>query len=404
MSGESPHWRVNMFVCLAGSFTTLTAMAMIIPFLPLYVEQLGVHEHTAIMQWTAMGYSSAFLGAGIMAPIWGRAADLYGRKVILMRASLAMAILTALLGVAQNVEQLVALRLMSGLLGGYSSGAVVLVATQTPKERVGWALGVLSTGNMAGMLIGPLIGGTLPGWIGVRATFLLLGALIFLAFVATCFLVREDRSQYRKRDRMAMRGAWSAITDKPWVFALLGTAMLLLFANMSIEPIITLYVAGLVGHEQAVFFAGLVMSITAVGAIITASRLGKLTDRIGPAKVIVACLSICGLLLIPQAFVTQGWQLLVLRFLMGMTLAGLMPAINAGLRLAVPTQTIGLVLGYSISAQYAGQVIGPLAGGFVAGHFGMPAVFLFTTAVLLTAAAVNWGIGRRLARRDQERG
>ena len=390
MSGESPHWRVNMYVCLAGSFTTLTAMAMIIPFLPLYVEQLGVKDHAAIIQWTAMGYSAAFFGAGIMAPIWGRAADLYGRKIVLMRASLAMAITTTLLGLVQNVEQLVALRLIMGLLGGYSSGAVVLIATQTPKERTGWALGVLSTGSMAGMLIGPLIGGTLPGWIGVRATFLLLGALIFIAFIATSLLVKEDRSQYLKKNRASMRGAWSAIPDKRWVFALLGAAMLLLFANMSIEPIITLYVSGLVGTERAVFFAGLVMSVTAVGAIITASRLGKLTDRIGPPRVIVACLSITGLLLIPQAFVTQGWQLLVLRFLMGMTLAGLMPAISAGLRLAAPTQAIGLVLGYSISAQYAGQVLGPLAGGFVAGHFGMRAVFLATTAVLLVAAATTW--------------
>jgi MFS family permease len=401
MSEGAPHWRVNMYVCLAGSFTTLTAMAMIVPFMPIYVEQLGVHEHAAIVRWTGLGYSAAFLGAGIMSPIWGRVADVYGRKQLLLRASFAMAILTALLGMAQSVEQVVLLRLMQGFLGGYSSGAVVLVATQTPREHVGWALGVLSTGNMAGMLIGPLIGGVLPDLVGVRGTFWLLGGLIFCAFVGTLFLVREDRRQNRRQTPMSLRQIWASIADKRPVYAALGTAMLLLFANMTVEPILTLYVGQFVPERRAVLVAGVVMAATAVGSMITAPRLGKLTDRIGPPRVIVLCLAACGVLLVPQALVTAGWQMVALRFLMGMSLAGLMPAINAWLRLSVPQGAIGGLLGLCISAQYVGQVAGPMAGSYVSGLYGMRAVFLATAVIVLGSAAANWRLSRTLGRAAQ---
>ena len=167
-------------------------MTLLLPFLPLYVAELGVHNQAAVVEWSGIAYGATFLGAGLMAPLWGRFADRYGRKLILVRASFCMAISMAMLGVVQDVWQLTAVRLIAGLLGGYASGSIVLVATQTPKGRSGWALGTLSTGVMAGGLLGPLVGGLLPPLIGVRATFLAAGAVIFVAFLATALLIRED--------------------------------------------------------------------------------------------------------------------------------------------------------------------------------------------------------------------
>ena len=103
MSAESLHWRRNMYVCLFGSFTNVTAMTLLLPFLPIYVEHLGVKSHAAIVQWSGIAYGVSFLGAGVLAPVWGRFADMYGRKLILMRASLAMAICMSLIGVSQNI-------------------------------------------------------------------------------------------------------------------------------------------------------------------------------------------------------------------------------------------------------------------------------------------------------------
>ena len=396
MDSNNEVWRRNLVVCVLGSFSTILAMTLMLPFLPIYVEQLGVTGHAAIVQWSGIAYSATFLSAGLVAPLWGHLGDRYGRKIMLVRASLGMAVTMSLIGFSANIWQLVGLRLLAGIAGGYSSGATILVAVQTPRDRSAWALGVLSSGLMAGNLLGPLVGGTLPPLIGIRATFWAAGALIFVAFLGTVFLVRET-PRPAEAAKARPRGGWSQIPDKSVVVAMLATGLMLVFANMSIEPIITVYVSALVDDPAKVtFVAGLVMSAAALGSILSASRLGRLADRIGHARVITLALVASGLLLIPQAFVTAGWQLIGLRFLMGLALGGLLPCVTAVIRHNVPDHVVGAALGYSISAQFAGQVAGPLIGGFVGGHVGMRAVFLATSALLLLGAAYNWRVVRRV--------
>lgn len=383
----SIHWKRNLFVCLAGSFTTIVAMTLLLPFLPLYVEELGLTDHAAIVQWSGIAYGATFFAAAIVAPLWGRLGDIYGRKLMLVRAAIGMTIAISLMGMATTVWQLVALRLVVGLAGGYASGSMVLVAAQTPKDRSAWALGTLSAGIMAGNLVGPLIGGVLPQLIGIRATFLCAGGAIFFAFLATLFLIREEKSPARKQAAKG-GGGWRSLPHKGPVLAMLFTGMLLMFANMSIEPIITVYVAQLVADPAHVTItAGIVMSAAALGSVLSASRLGKLADRIGYWRVITGTLAVAAVLLIPQAFVTESWQLILLRFLMGLALGGLLPCITAVIRHNVPDSATGAVLGLSISSQYVGQVAGPVSGGFVGGHIGMPAVFI-GTAVLLAGGAL----------------
>jgi MFS family permease len=386
MDQEDRYWRRNLAVCVIGSFTTLVAMSLLLPFLPLYVEELGVTGHAAIAQWSGVTYSATFFAAALVAPVWGRFADRYGRKLMLMRASLGMAIAMSLMGMAHNVWQLVGLRLFAGFAGGYSSGSTILVATQTPKQRSGWALGMLTSGIMAGNLVGPLIGGSLPPLIGIRGTFWLAGFVIFLAFLATTFLIKEDKRSAVVKKASAEIG-WSQIPDKRPVIAMLVMGMLLTLAIMSIEPIITLYVGQFVDPSRVTFVAGLTMSAAALGSILSASRLGKLADRVGHWRIIFGALAASALLLIPQAFVTAGWQLVALRFLMGLALGGLMPSVTSVLRHSVPDAIAGRVLGYATSSNFVGQVVGPLLGGFVGGHIGLRAVFL-GTAVLLACGAV----------------
>jgi MFS family permease len=399
------HWRRNLVVCLLGSFTTIVAMTLLLPFLPLYVEELGARDHAEIVQWSGIAYGATFLAAALVAPLWGRLGDRYGRKLMLVRASFGMAVCMSLTGMVQSVWQLVLLRLLIGFAGGYSSGSTILVAMQTPKERSGWALGTLSAGIMAGNLVGPLIGGGLPPLIGIRATFLLAGGVIFLAFLATTFLIKEDVAHKASAEKApAKKGGWAQIPDKRPVVAMLVTGMLLMFATMSIEPIITVYVQQLVADPSRVtWVAGIVMSAAALGSILSASRLGKLADRIGHWTVVIGALAVAALLLVPQAFVTESWQLIALRFLMGLALGGLLPCITSVIRHNVPDGVGGNVLGLAISAQYAGQVVGPLLGGFVGGHFGMPAVFLATALLMALGAAYNVVVRARHERAEAAR-
>lgn len=385
------YWRRNLAVCVFGSFTTLVSLSMLLPFLPLYVRQLGVDTQSAVIQWSGVAFGATFLGTAVTAPLWGRLADRFGRKPMLVRAAIGMAIVMSLIGVAHNVVELVALRLIAGLVGGYASASTVMVGTQAPRERAGWALGILSTGALAGNLVGPLVGGLLPGWLGIRGTFFAGGAMIAVAALLTIFVVKEDfhaDTDANTRTSGAAASTAHSSTNRAAVAALLVTAMMVLLANMSIEPIITVYIGGLgVGGDHLARVAGVVMACSALGSMLTAARLGALADRIGSWNVIVGCLLLTALAMVPQAFVTHWWQLAALRVLMGMTLAGLLPSIGKLVRQSVDERATGQMLGYLQSAQFSGQVIGPVIGGQIGAALGLHSVF-FVTSALLAACAV----------------
>ncbi|TGN95469.1 MFS transporter [Burkholderia sp. USMB20] len=393
------YWRRNLAVCVFGSFTTLVSLSMLLPFLPLYVRQLGVDAQSAVIQWSGVAFGATFLGTAVTAPPWGRLADRFGRKPMLVRAALGMAVVMSLIGVAHNVVELVALRLIAGLVGGYASASTVMVGTQAPRERAGWALGILSTGALAGNLVGPLVGGLLPGWLGIRGTFFAGGAMIAVAALLTIVVVKEDfdpATDAHARHARATSANPARRTDRVAVAALLVTAMMVLLANMSIEPIITVYIGGLgVDGSHLARIAGVVMAGSALGSMLTAARLGALADRIGSWNVIVGCLLLTALAMLPQAFVTHWWQLAALRVLMGMTLAGLLPSIGKLVRQSVDERATGQMLGYLQSAQFGGQVIGPVIGGQIGVALGLHSVFFVTAALLAACAALAYRVRSR---------
>ncbi|WP_313738519.1 MFS transporter [Pseudomonas sp.] len=379
-------WQRNLAICFFGSFINIIAMTVLLPFLPIYVEHLGATGDAEIARWSGIAYAATFLSAALVAPLWGHLADRYGSRQNLIRASFGMVVSMGLIGMAQNVEQLVALRLLVGLAGGYTSGSYVLVAAQTPKERSGWALGMLSSGIMAGGLVGPLLGGVLPTVMDIRTIFLGASGLIFFNFLATCLFITSPKG-VTKSSKAKVASEAVVRPDMSVVLTMLLVAMILMMANMSIEPIVTLYVRTLgVDMQSVTWLAGLCMAASALGSILSAPRLGKLADRIGALKVVVVCLSVAGLLLIPQALVTEVWQLIVLRLAMGLALGGLIPCVLAVIRQNVGANKVGKMLGYATSAQYLGQVVGPVLGGFAAGSLGLRFVFGATSLVLLVTA------------------
>jgi MFS family permease len=396
---NAPYWRGNLAICVFGSFTTLVSLSMLLPFLPLYVQQLGVTSSSAIIQWSGVAFGATFLGTALTAPMWGHLADRYGRKPMLIRAAIGMAVVMSLIGVAHNIVELVVLRLLAGLVGGYASASIVMIGTQAPRAQAGWALGILSTGALAGNLIGPLVGGFLPALVGIRGTFFVGGAMIAVAAVATMVLVKEDFDRATDVKKRVVSNADSpAVAHRAVFAALFVTAMMVLFANMSIEPIITVYIRGLgVQTVNLTRVAGIVMASSALGSILTAAKLGALADRVGGWKVIIGCLLATGLVLVPQAFVTHWWQLAALRCLMGMTIAGLLPSIAKLVRHSSDDARSGKMLGYLQSAQFTGQVVGPLVGGLIGARIGLHEVFFVTGSLLVLCAMVNQWVHSRSA-------
>ncbi len=307
---------------------------------------------------------------------------------MLLRASIGMAIVLTCMGFVTSVWQLIGLRMLQGTISGYYSAAITLVAVQTPADRSGWALGTLSTAAVSGMLIGPLFGGYVAEVLGIRYNFFAIGALLVVAFVASALFVREQFVPPAGKKTPGFREVWEQLPDAGVVAAMFVTTLVLQLALMSIQPIITVYITQMAAHTSHIaLISGLVFSATGLASVVAAPRLGRLTDKIGPQRVMFAGLVCAGLLFIPQAFAGDAWELMGLRFLLGIATAGLLPSINTLLKRSVPEQVTGRIFGYNQSAQFLGSFAGAVMGGQIAAFFDIHYVF-WVTGVLLLANAV----------------
>ncbi|MFS0780773.1 MFS transporter [Bacillus sp. 1P06AnD] len=374
-------WKKNLYICWFGSFLTAAGMNLVIPFLPLYISQLGEHSHIEV--WSSFAFSSTFLTAAIFSPIWGKLADKYGRKTMLLRASLGMAIIMILIGFAPNVYYLVALRLAMGAVSGFIPAAIILVASQTPSDVSGRALGILSTGGVGGTLIGPVIGGLLGDLIGLREVFWITGTVLFITFFLTLY-IREDFNPVKKEtyDSKAIPVDNKILLKK--IANILITTFILQAAILSIQPVLTLYVEDLAGNTSYIaLLAGVVTAVSGFSNILSAPFLGRMSDKVGPQRVLQISLLFVAVILGIHAWANSIWFLIVLRFLLGFGLGGLLPAINTYLKKIIPESVTGQAYGYNQTAQYMGSVVGPLWGGQVASAFGIPYVFIVSAALLI---------------------
>lgn len=381
-----PMWKRNLIVCWFGMFVTGVGMSQIAPVLPLYIKHLGVENADSITQFSGLAFGITFIVSAIFSPIWGQAADRFGRKPMLLRASLGMAIVISCMGFAPNVYVLIALRLLQGTITGYSTACTTLIATQTDKEHAGYALGTLSTASIAGALLGPTIGGFIAENMGLQSSFFVTGGLMLVAFITTALFVKESFHREDKRT-LSIKEVWSSVPEKSLTLTLFVTFFILTVALYSVEPIITVYVSQLSKSANHVaLLAGMTFSASGLANIIAAPRLGKLSDRIGAQKVILVALIAAGLLFIPQAFVQNPWQLMGLRFLLGLAAGGLVPSVNILVKKITPDALTGRVFGLNMSAGYLGTFAGSVLGGQVAAWLEIRDVFFITSALLLINA------------------
>ena len=390
-SSAAINWKRNLTVAWIGCFLTGAAFSLVMPFLPLYVEQLGVTGHSALNIWSGLVFSITFLFSAIASPFWGGLADRKGRKIMLLRSALGMACVMALSGLAQNIWQLLVLRALLGLLGGFIPNANALIATQMPRNRSGWAMGTLSTGGVAGALLGPLAGGLLADAYGLRMVFFITAIVLFLCFVLTLVCIKENFVPVAKKEMLHAREVFASLKNPRLVLSLFITTMVIQVATGSIAPILTLYVRELAGNVGNIaFISGMIASVPGVAALMSAPRLGRLGDRIGPEKILVVALVISVLLLIPMAMVQTPWQLGLLRFLLGAADGALLPAVQTLLVYNSTNQIAGRIFSYNQSFRDIGNVTGPLLGAAVSASYGFRTVFFVTACVVTFNALYSW--------------
>ncbi|MZQ83838.1 MFS transporter [Paenibacillus sp. 5J-6] len=376
------HWKKSLWILWGANFSIMCGMNLILPFLPLYIGQLGVHEVGDVVRWTGWIVAAQFITSFLTQPLWGAIADRRGRKIMLLRAGFGMAVVTALMGIVTEPWQLLALRLLNGFFSGFISMAVSLQASVTPREHSGKALGTLQTGSIAGSLIGPLIGGLLAGMIGYSHIFFVTGGLMLCASLIVMIFIHEERkapAQKKARERTE----WRLFRPLLPVFA---ASLITQVGMMSIEPIVTVYAKTIYSGNHLELFAGLIVAITGIANLFGSPSLGRLGDRIGQRKTLVIALSMAALAFIPQAFATSITMLLVGRFLLGLFIGGMIPSLNVLVLKLAPTQIQGTAYGFNTSSLFLGNLIGPLLGSHFAAAYGFKSVFYITMGILLLCA------------------
>ena len=386
-------WKRNVYICTLAAFITSLGMSQLAPMLPLYIRSLGVEDPGEVARWAGIIFAMNFVTLAIFSPIWGRLSDRYGRKIMCLRAVVWLAVINFGMGMAQNVYHLVVLRLMQGALSGFLATAIPLVSSESPVHRAGWALGVFFTGQISGALIGPLLGGWLAETVGFRHTYFVVASLCLLSSLAIMGIHETRKAAGTAAVKTSNREAFASLPRPSALFGVFVTTFTFQFSLMCIQPILTVYIAGLVPEsEHIALISGAVFSSAGFASALFGSRLGSLSDRIGAQKVLFCALLTACVVAVPQAFVTAPWQLGVLRFIHGIAVAGLMPSVNHLIKEFVPQEFLGRMYGINQSFQFVGMSSGAIFGGFIAERFGIPVLFFLAAAMLLASAGLCYKV------------
>jgi MFS transporter, DHA1 family, multidrug resistance protein len=387
---QNPAARRNLVIMWFANFFISGSMTMVLPFISLYIETFGHFSEKYVQQWSGLTFGITFLTAFLFSPIWGRIGDRIGRKKILLFSSVGMGLSIFTMGFVDSVWQLFILRLFMGIFSGFISISQAFISTQTPKEVAGRVLGTLQTGGITGSLIGPLLGGVLADSIGYSTTFQWTAVSIFVTTVLVLFTHEFTLNDGKKggKSSYTSKEVLAHIVKHPVLLTVLLISTVIQMAHFSVQPILSLYVSEIHGHENLALYSGIAFSAAGLGNLMMARQWGKMADRIGYVKILITLLFIAAIVYIPGGFVTNIWQLVFIRFVLGIAIGGIIPVRVAYIRQEAPISMQGEVLGYNTSLRFLGNLIGPMMGGMVAGSFGFTAVFMITSVLLLVSGLV----------------
>ena len=381
-------WKRTVYISLVCVFCTAFGVSQLAPILPLYFHDLGVQTPEAMSLWSGLATGATYIIVCLAAPFWGRVADKKGRKITLIRSSFGMALCNVLIAFQTTPEGVVLIRLVQGLVSGFYSASITLIASESPIERTGWALGLLASANLAGSLIGPLLGGYIADTVGIRNDFIIVGALMGLAGVLATIFIHENYVPQPNPEKLSIRKLKEQIPEFNSIVALCVASFIYAICIMSLQPVISVYIKGIVPSdtENLAFIAGAVFSAMGIAQLMSSSPLGKLVDKIGPRKVLVVSLIYVGILNIPQAYVSNVYQLAIIRFLQGFGLGGMLPALNTYLSSKTPREFTGQVFSYNQSCLFFGYFLGSVGGASLMAWLGFTTLFWVSGGLFIISA------------------
>lgn len=382
MSSRFQQWHKDLGALWLSSVFTLMGFYFFLPFIPLYLRDLGVTGLAETAQWAGAITAAGAVSMAFAQPVIGHLADRLGPKPVIIFCKLATGAVIIGMGFVNSPEQLLAVRFIQGMVMGSTPAINSLLMSSSPKDRVGFSLGIIQTSQALGTSLGPMIGGLIADTLGYRAAFSAAGLLVLLSGIVVVFMVRnEPPSVPVSSSSSGIISQSRALLRIPQFPTVLSVIFLIQFGTVVVMPILTLFVAELQGDANAATVSGLLLGATGMATALSAVVVARLGDRIGHAVILPICLVGAAACYVPQAFVQEVWQLLCLRVLLGLLLGAMVPSANVLLAQIVPKHRRGAAFGLGGTAFAAANMLGPTAGSQVAAFFGLRAVFLATAGV-----------------------
>lgn len=399
-------WKRNLYAIWAAELLAIGGFGTSMPIIPFYLQDIGVTDPTLLKFWVGLIQAVSAVAMGVVAPVWGRVADSYGRRPMLLRAMFGGGAAVLLMAFVNSPWQLLILRTCQGMLAGTVGAATVLVAATVPERETGFGMGLLQMAVFAGNSVGPMIGGFISDAVGNRITFVATALMLFAAGLIVVFLVQEEFIPPASNGESFLRKLvpdFSAVLGSPVLIMLIVISFSVQVSNGVANPILPLFVQQISSNAATIAtMSGLILGLGAFSAAIAAAGVGRISYRAGYLRTLLVCLGGSFLLQVPQAFVGNTAELLALRVIQGFFLGGTMPSVNALIAQNSPKYSQGSIYGINTSLSAAGMALGPALGAVVAVSMGFRQTFLAAAVVLLGAIAYLSVRGKQLGRRQHE--
>jgi len=377
-----PRWRVTLAVMWFAQLCSIMGFSFVMPFIPFFVRDLGVAEKM-VPVWAGLTGTGAGIAMSIMGPIWGFVADRYGRKLMVQRAMFGGAVILGLMGMVQNVYQLLVLRILQGSITGTVPACVALVSSVIPKNRLGFSLGLMQMAVFTGGSVGPYVGGIVAEHYGYRIPFGVTAALLFIGGMLVWFGARERFAPPDEDDRRESTPL-RVLFRMPVVISLLVVYFTMNLSISFVMPIFPLFVEEIiVAPEKAASETGVLVALTGIAAAVSALAVGRLSDRVGHKTILLISTGLTAAFCFPHFFAGNLTHLVFLRILFGLAFGGMVPAMNAIVARVVPRANIGQAYGFTTTASALGWGVGPALGGFAASVLGYRWPFVIMGCLLV---------------------
>jgi DHA1 family multidrug resistance protein-like MFS transporter len=398
---QAESWRRNVWALALIVFVAFIGFQFFSPFLPLFVRELGVTDAGRIALWSGLLSAVTPAVSGLLAPFFGRLADRFGRKAMLIRSLVGFIVIIAAMGMVTSVQQLFVARLLQGFFAGFTPMAMALASVSAPRDKVPAAIGMVQSAQLLSVAIGPAAGGYVASHFGIRYAFFVTSGMCALALIGLIVLFKEVAPGARGAKRApAARLPLRKVFHYPHFTVVVVLLLIAQFLDRSLALLIPLRVAHLPDIDAIAATSGLIISVAAIAATFSANLVARLSRGIPSGRLLAIGLLAGGPLCGAMAL-ANGWiSLLVLRSLVGLCLGGTITLAYSLGGLIVPGDNRGAAFGWLALGVQVGTALSPLATGALAA-VSLPGAFLFDGGLAWVAVALLAFGARELLSRNE---